>query len=639
MPLFRKKLTEEEIKAEEAKKVFEKGLSSVKDIIAPSAFEINFDFLRLGGYYLRTLFVYTYPRTVYTNWLSPIINLPETLDISMFIYPVDSRIVLENLRKRTAQIEASFKISGEKGEVRDPVLEATYKDVEELRDKLATGQEKFFQFGLYFTLYGQDKEELDDFTKRFETLLGGRLVYTKPANLQVEQGLNATLPICQDELYITRNMDTSSLSTTFPFSSTELTTNEGILYGINRHNNTLIIFDRFSLENANAVVFAKAGAGKSYAVKLEILRSLMVGTEVIVIDPEEEYRSLCEAVGGSHLNISLKSDKRINPFDLPKVFDEEEEKDALRGNVITLIGLMNLMLGKLTPEEDAIIDKALMEAYALKDITSDPRSWGNEVPTMEDLYNILLNMEGAGGLAMRLEKYVKGTYAGIFNQPTNIDLDREFVVFSLRDLEDQLRPIAMYIIADYIWNRIKSELKKRIMVIDEAWHLMQYEDSAKFLFSMAKRARKYYLGLTTITQDVEDFLDSKWGKAIVTNSSLQFLMKQSPAAIDKVVDVFKLTEGEKYLLLECEVGDGLFFVGQNHVAIHIAASYTENQLITTSPKELLEIEAAKGELVGEEAITPEEKEEAPEGPKEPPSEGEVSEGKPIALPENIESHE
>lgn len=629
-PLFRKKTTEEE-KEEEAKKTFEAGLASVKDLIAPSAFDIEYDYLRISERYCRVLFTYGYPGYIYTNWLSPIVNLPETLDISMFIYPVSSRVVLENLKKRVAQMQASMQIEAEKGQVRDPAMEAAYRDAEEMRNKLATGEERFFQFALYFTLWAETKEKLDDLTRRLETILGSRLIYTKTANLQMEQSFNSTLPIGQDELYITRNMDTSSLSTTFPFTSTELTQNEGILYGINRHNNTLVIFDRFSLENANSVVFAKAGAGKSYAIKLEALRSLMMGTEIIVIDPENEYQPLCDAVGGSFLSISLKSDKRINPFDLPKVFEEEEEQDALRANIITLSGLIKLMLGTLSPEEEAIIDKALFETYALKDITSDPKTWGNIPPTMEDLYNVLLNMAGAEGLANRLEKYVKGTFAGIFNQPTNIDLDKPFIVFSLRELEEQLRPIAMYIIADYIWNRVKSELKKRILIIDEAWFLMQHESSAQFLFSMAKRARKYYLGLTTITQDVEDFLDSKWGKAIVTNSSLQFLLKQSPAAIDLVASVFKLTQGEKYLLLECEVGDALFFAGLNHVAIHIVASYTEDQLITTSPKELLEIEAAKGELEVPPSEAPETIPEVP--PKEEtPSFAKSSEGRPTTPP-------
>lgn len=600
---FKKELTEEEKKVLEAKKLFQEGLTSVKDIIAPSAVEVNYDYIRVSSKFIKTFFVYTYPRYLYTNWLSPIINIDANIDISMFIYPIDSRTILENLRKKVAQLQATMAIEAEKGKVRDPVVEATIRDAEQLRDELSTGVSRFFRYALYFTIYADSKEELEDISKKIETILGGKLVYIKPAHLQMEQGFNSTIPLGKDELYITRNMDTLSLSTTFPFITTELTSNEGVLYGINLHNNTLVIFDRFSLENANSVVFAKAGAGKSYAVKLEALRSLMLGTEVIIIDPENEYQMLANAVGGKFLDISLGSDKRINPFDLPKVFDEEEGENALRSNIITLLGLLNLMLGgNVTPEESAILEKALYQTYAIRDITENPASHGKVPPTMEDLYNVLSNMTGTGNLTNRLERYVKGTFSGLFNQSTNIDLDNSFIVFSIKNLEDVLRPIAVYIIADFIWNRIKSELKKRILIIDEAWWLMQNEDSAQFLFSLAKRARKYYLGLTTITQDVEDFLDSKWGKAIVTNSSLQFLLKQSPAAIDKVADVFKLTNGEKMFLLNCRVGTGLFFAGQAHVAIGINASYTEDQLITTSPKEILEIKEAKKEVLAPKEI-------------------------------------
>jgi len=614
---------EEQLK--KARELFEKGMASVKDLIAPPALEIESDYLLLGEKYLKSFFVFAYPYAVSINWLSPLINLPANLDISMFIYPVDSRAVLENLKKRVAQMEATMALEAEKGQVRDPALEAACRDAEELRTKIVEGREKFFQYALYITIYADSKEELDSLAKEIESLLGGKLIYIKPAVLQMEQALNSTLPLGLDEVFIVHNFDTSSLATTFPFSTSELTSNEGILYGINKHNNTLVIFDRFSLENANSVVFAKAGAGKSYAVKLEAIRSTMLGTEVIIIDPEAEYRPLCEALGGSFINVSLTSNKRINPFDLPQVF-EEEEIDALRSNIITLAGLLKVMLGQITPEEEAILDKALIETYSLKDITSDPSTWGNKPPLMEDLYNVLLNMRGAESLALRLEKYIKGSFAGIFNQPTNVDLDNQLVVFSIRDLEDQLRPIAMYIITNYIWNRVKSELKKRILIIDEAWTLMRYEDSARFVFSIAKRARKYYLGLTTITQEIEDFLNSEWGVAVVNNSSLQLLLKQSPAAIDKVAEVFKLTEGEKMLLLEAPVGEGLFFAGQAHVYLQIYSFYIEDQLITTSPKQLLEIEAAKKALEAgpatPEAVekkTPIPQEEAPPKPESSPA--------------------
>ncbi len=579
--------------SQKAKETFEKGLASVRDIIAPPSMEIERDHIEIGDQFIRTLFVYAYPRYLYTNWLSPIINYDATIDISMFIYPVESKTVMDNLRKKVGQIESSLAIESEKGKLRDPKLETALKDAEGLRDKIQLGTEKFFQFSLYFTIYAESKENLDHLTKELENILGGMLVYTKPSILQMEQGFNSTLPINNDELYVPRNLDTASLATCYPFTSSELTQNEGILYGVNRYNNTLIIFDRFRLENANMVVFAKAGAGKSYAVKLECLRSLMLGTEIIIIDPEEEYKKLCQTVEGAYIDVSLTSDKRMNPFDLPKIVEEEEEKDRLRSAIGTLHGLTNIMLGKLTPEEDAIMDRALIETYALKDINFDPATQDKTPPLLSDLEEVLTNMRGAESLTERLKKYTQGTFSGLFNQPTNIDLNNKFIVFSLKNLEDTLRPIAMYMIINYIWNRIRSELKKRILVIDEAWNLMQYEDSAQFIMGIAKRCRKYYLGLTTNTQDVEDFLVGRYGKAIINNSSLQLLLKQSPASIDLVTDVFKLTEGEKYQLLQCDIGDGIFFAGLNHVAIHILASYMEDQIITTSPEQLLEIKAAK----------------------------------------------
>ncbi len=575
----------------EAERIFEEGVASVKDLIAPPALDIEFNHLKLGNKFVRTFFVFTYPRYLYTNWLSPIINFDFTMDISMFIYPVNTKIIMESLRKKVGQMESAAALSAEKGQVRDPGLETALEDAEEIRDKLQTGTERFFQFSLYFTLYASTLEELDTLTKALETTLGGKLVYTKQANLQMEQGFNSTLPQGTDQLFVTRNMDTSSLSTVFPFTSMELTQNQGILYGINQHNNSLIIFDRFSLENANSVVFATAGAGKSYAVKLELLRSLMLGTDILVIDPENEYERLCNAVGGSYLRVSLKSKYRINPFDLPKVGQEvEEEQDILKTNIIMLSGLIKVMLGALSPQEESILDRALTETYALKDITSDPKTHNNTPPLMEDLQAVLENMRGAESMVSRLDKFTKGTFAGLFNEQTNINLENRFVVFSLRDLEEQLRPIAMYMIMGFVWNSIKYKRKKRILAVDEAWLLMQHEDSAKFMYSLAKRARKYYLGITTITQDVEDFLASSYGKAVVTNSAMQLLLKQSPAAIDLIVHTFKLTEGERGLLLKAGVGEGLFFAGQNHVAVRIYASYSEDQLITTNPQELEKIE-------------------------------------------------
>jgi len=595
MALFKRKKKDPQAEAaRKAQERFEEGLVSIQDLIAPAAMEIKNDQLMLNGKLVRSFFVLTYPQYVETNWLSPVINYDVNLDVSMHIYPVDSADIMRVLRRKVAEMESSLRIGQEKGAIRDPELEVAYQDAEELRDKLQRGIEKFFHFALYFTIYADDEEELELITKNLETTLGGFLIYTKQSILQMEQGFNSCLPLGMDEMKVLRNMTSSSVSTAFPFTSVDLTADKGVLYGINRHNNSLILFDRFDLENANMVVFSKSGGGKSYAVKLEILRSMMFGTDVIVIDPENEYETLANAVGGSFVSISLNSDKRINPFDLPDLGKDADGEKILRASIITLLGLMNLMLGKLTPEEDAMVDQAIRETYALKDITSDVRTHKNQPPTMEDLYNVLSNMTGAESLAQRLSKYTQGTFSGIFNQPTNFEIDKGLIVFNIRDLEESLRPIGMYIILNYVWNKIRFDIKKRMLVIDEAWVMMQNEDSAKFLYSIAKRARKYYLGLTAITQDVEDFLDSKYGKAVVANSSLQLLFRQSPASIDIVAKTFNLTDGEKFLLLESAVGEGLFFAGTNHAAIKVVASYIEDRIVTSDPAQLAELRKLAG---------------------------------------------
>ena len=592
-------ITEEEKKKYiEAEKIYQEGLASIKDLIAPASMEIEYDKIRMDGVFVQSFYVFSYPRYLDVNWLAPLINFDVTMDISQFIYPITSGEIMRTLRKKVAQMQSSIRIQAEKGQVRDPALETALEDAEALRTEIQRGQEKFFQFALYFTIYAEDEKKLEKVAKQLESLLAGRLVMAKRAQVQAEHGFNSGLPMCLDELYTIRNMNTGPLSTTFPFSSSDLTSDKGILYGINRHNDSLIIFDRFGLENANSVVFAKSGAGKSYAVKLEILRLMMMGTDVIVIDPENEYEALSNTVGGTYLRLSLNSDRRINPFDLPKPIegDDIQAGDLLRSSIINLHGLMKLMLGSVTPEEESILDKALLDVYALKGITMevvDPSTY--EPPTMEDLYQILSSMDGAESLAQRISKYTQGSYAGIFNKPTNLDLSSGMMVFCIRDLEDALRPIAMYIILNYIWNRVRSQLKKRILVIDEAWSMMQHEDSAKFLYGLVKRARKYYLGVSTITQDVEDFIKSDYGKPIITNSSLQLLLKQAPSAVDVLAKIFNLTEGEKYVLINSGVGQGLFFAGLKHVAIQVVASYTEDQIVTTNPEEILK---ARDEAVG-----------------------------------------
>ncbi|MDO8336604.1 MAG: DUF87 domain-containing protein [Candidatus Saccharibacteria bacterium] len=581
----------------EIEQEFLKGVRTLRDLIAPSSLEINSSYFRLGNKYGRTLYVYGYPRQLYTGWLSSIINADEVLDIAMFIYPVESEVVMKNLRRKVTQLEASQNINSEKGKVRDPSLEAAISDAEELRDQLQLGAERFFRYGLYITLYADSLDEMDFMQHKIESTLGQQLVFSKVASSQQEQGVQSTSPQLADQLQIRHNMNTGAISTSFPFTSADLTQEKGVLYGINMHNNGLVIFDRFSLENANMVVFAKSGAGKSFAVKLEAVRSMMTGTEVIIIDPENEYQKLSEAVGGSYVQMSLNSDVRINPFDLPRVIDEEDASDSLRANLITLHGLIKLMISNqavsLTPNQEADLDQALIDTYARVGITSDPLTHQSTPPTINDLYDTLLHMGGSGPeLAQRLRKYTTGTFAGIFSQQSNVDINNNMVVFNIQTLEDELRPTAMYIILNHIWNKTRTDKKKRMLIVDEAWQLMKYEDSANFIFSLAKRARKYYLGLTTITQDVEDFMSSKMGRAIVANASMQLLLKQSSSAVDVLADVFKLTEEERKRLSNFPVGQGLFFAGQNHVHIQVVASPTEQTLVTTNPQAALDAQKA-----------------------------------------------
>lgn len=586
----------------EVAEAFRKGVTALRDFIAPSSIEFFGNYFQIGTRFARTYYVYGYPRQIFTGWLSSLVNLDEVIDIAIYVYPVESQIVLDNLRKKVTQLEAGLQIDAEKGRVRDPAKQAAILDAEEMRDKLQVGEERFFRFGLYFTIYGNSIEELEFITHKVESMLGQQLVYSKPASSQQEQGLNSVVPQMTDQLQIRRNMSTGAISTSFPFTSADLTQDNGILYGINMHNSGLVIFDRFTLENGNSVVFAKSGAGKSFTVKLEALRSLMFGTEIIIIDPENEYERMCDAVGGAYVRMSLNSTTRINPFDLPKVVDTEEADNALRSNLITLHGLLRLMMGgaqsqliggnamvmpALAPSEEADLDEALISTYGKAGITQDPLTHTGIPPTIADLYDTLLHMGGNGPqLAQRLRKYTSGTFAGIFSQQSNIDINNPLVVFNVRDLEDELRPVAMYIVLNYIWNKTKTDQKRRILVVDEAWQLMKYEDSASFLFSLAKRARKYNLGITTISQDVEDFMGSRMGRAIVANASMQVLLKQAPSAIDVLSDVFKLTSEEKKRLGQFPVGQGLFFAGQNHVHIQVVASPTETSLITTNPQQV-----------------------------------------------------
>lgn len=561
------------------------------NIIAPAGIEIDSNHLKIGDYYAKTFFIFTYPRFISSGWFSPILNMAEMMDISIFMHPMDTALSLKNLTKKTAQIEAEINEKEEKGIVRDPVLQTAHEDVETLRDALQQGSEKLFQVGVYITIYGNDQEKLAKLQNKIESILESKLVYIKPALFRQVEGFTSTIPIARDELSILTPLNSSPASSLFPFVSPDLSSEKGILYGVNMHNNSLIIFDRFSLENANSVIFAKSGSGKSYSTKLQILRSLMMGTNVVVVDPENEYKNLADAIGGSYFKISLTSESHINPFDIPIIPEGEDPADVFKSHTLNLTGLLKLMLGTISAEEEAILDRVIIETYASRDITAENFGITKELnpPLLEDLQIILENTEGGANIAKRLERFTRGSFAGFTNAPTNVDTKNRLIVFSIRDLEEELRPIAMYIILNFVWNLIRSELRQRILVVDEAWIMMKNKDSASFLFGLVKRARKYYLGVTCITQDIEDFLKSEYGRPIITNSSMQILLKQSPSSIESVGSTFNLTEGEKAFLLECGVGEGLFFAGLKHVAIKIIPSYTEDQIITTDPEQMLAI--------------------------------------------------
>ncbi len=588
----------EKISAILPKEIYRANTLELRDIVAPPALKITSREIHLGDKIVRTLFVISYPRFLSDGWFSPIINMDKVFDVSIFVHPIDTEEVLRAFRKKVAEVQSQIRGREEKGFVRDPVLDTAYQDLESLRDSLQQATERIFDVGLYVAIYGETKEELDRFESEVRSVLESQLVYVKPALFQQVEGLHSVFPMGTDEIAIHTKLNTSPLSSIFPFTSFDLTSDKGILYGINKHNASLVLFDRFSLENYNSVTFAKAGSGKSYFSKLEILRTLMFDVDVVVIDPEREYEFLAEATGGRYFSISLTSDHHINPFDLPTAREDESPADVLRSNIVNLVGLFRLMLGGLTPEEDAIIDRAITETYALKDITPDADFSSAEAPLLSDFELVLAGMEGAENLVQKLSKYTKGTWAGFVNKATNIDVNKKFVVFSLRDMEDELKPVAMYIVTHFIWNAIRKELKKRLLVIDEAWWMMKSEDTASFLYGLAKRGRKYFLALSTITQDVEDFLRSPYGLPIITNSSIQLLMKQSPSSIDMLQQTFNLSDEEKFLLLESSVGEGIFFAGLKHVAIQVVGSHTEDQIITSDPSQILAIRKAKEEFRG-----------------------------------------
>jgi conjugal transfer ATP-binding protein TraC len=576
--------------------IYESASLELQDIIAPSALKIEPKAINLGDKIAKTLFIISYPKFLTDNWFSPIINLDKIFDIAIYVHPIDTSLALRQFQKKVAEVQSQINQREAKGMVRDPKLDTAFRDLESLRDSLMQAQEKMFDVGVYITIYADNELELFKVENEIKSILESKLIYVKPALFQQDEGFKSIIPTGNDLLKIHQKLNSEPLSSIFPFVSFDLTSEKGILYGVNRHNSSLVIFDRFSLENYNSITFAKSGSGKSYCTKLEILRSLMFDIDVIVIDPEREYEYLAEAVGGRYFNISLSSDHHINPFDLPIPREDETAEDVLRSNIINLVGLFRLMLGGLTPEEDSMVDRAIAETYALKDITPESDFANIEPPLLSDFEMVLSGIEGSDSVLQRLLKYTRGSWATFLNKPSNVDINKKFVVFSVRDMEDELKPIAMYIVTHYIWNAVRKNIKKRLLVVDEAWWMMKSEDTASFLYSIAKRGRKYYLGLSTITQDAADFMKSPYGVPIVTNSSIQILLKQSPATIDVLQKTFNLTDEEKYLLLESGVGEGIFFAGLKHVAIKVIASYTEDQIITSDPSQVLAIKKEKQEL-------------------------------------------
>jgi len=599
--------------------IYQSAVLELQDKIAPSALKIDSKKITIGDKLARTYFIISYPRFLTDNWFTPVINLDKIFDIAIFIHPIETTKILKQFQKKVAEVQSQINQRSSKGMVRDPILDTALQDLESLRDNLQQAQEKMFEVGVYITIYADTENELYKIESEIKSILETRLIYIKPALFQQVDAFESVIPVANDKLLVHNKFNTEPLSSFFPFVSFDLTSDKGILYGVNRHNSSLIIFDRFSMENYNSVIFAKSGAGKSFTTKLEILRTLMFDTDVIVIDPEREYESMTEAVGGRYFNISLSSPHHINPFDLPMPREDETPADVLRSHIITLVGLFRVMLGGLTPEEDALIDRAIAETYAMKDITPENDFGNAEPPLLSDFEAVLAGMEGAESVLVKLTKYTKGSWSTFINQPSNVDINKKFVVFSVRDMEDELKPVAMYIVTHFIWNAVRRNLKKRLLVVDEAWWMMKSDDTASFLFSLAKRGRKYYLGLATITQNVDDFLGSPYGGAIVSNSSIQFLMKQSPSVMPVLQKTFNLTDEEKFILLESGIGEGIFFAGLKHVAIKTMASYTEEQIITTDPNQLLSIQKAKKELMAAEGATTEEIKPT-ENPVEIPSE-------------------
>jgi len=573
---------------------FARGIRSVADLIAPAALEVARDHLRLDTQFARTLVVTGYPRTVSPGWLAPLIDFEEPIELSLHLYPLQTAQMVSTLSHKLVQLHSSRLLAARGGRLPDPEREVAYEDAERLRDALQRGEEKIFSVALYILLRAGSLAALDALTRKVEFTLGGMLAHARTAILEQDTAFQSCLPQGQDQLLLYRNLDTSSVATMFPFSSSSLTMERGVLYGIARHNHSPVIVDPFdeSLENANMVVFATSGAGKSYFTKLMALRNLLLGVDFLVIDPEDEYRSLCTAVDGQYVRLASSSAQHLNPFDLPPADQDQEARNPLAEQVAALLALLEIMLAEpghgLTSHERALLDRALYQTYAAAGITDEVSTQHGPAPLMRDLHAVLANTPGeaAASLAARLQRYVEGSLSGLFSAPTDVALDRRLVVFNLQALEPELRPLGVHLIATFVWNQVRRSRRPRLLIIDEAWSLVQYPEGGAFLAGMARRSRKYYLGLVTITQDVADFLSVDHGRTVLANAALKLLMKQDAAIIDPVVQAFRLSAEERQFLLAAGKGEGLFFARGSHVALKIEASPAEHRLATTSPREL-----------------------------------------------------
>ncbi|HVA11357.1 MAG TPA: ATP-binding protein [Candidatus Dormibacteraeota bacterium] len=542
------------------------------DLISYAGLEEQKNYVVIDDQYIRTLFISGYPYVASSGWLNNLVNFNHNVDIAYHIHTVDAIQALPKLHRKITEFESTKRAMIRNGKIVGPEVTDPLQSAMALRDKIQRGQEKLFQISIYIAVTAGSLEDLDKVTKLLETALASRLFYTKVASYQQLEALQSILPRGEDLLSQKRNLDSSTAALTFPFMSSELVHEAGILYGVNKSNNSLVILDRFSLHNANSITFAQSGSGKSYAAKVEILRQLMQGTKVIVIDPEREYKLLSESVSGSYIKLSSRSKQKINPFDLATTF---HNPDDLSQHTQDLTEIISLMAEGLSSREKAAIDKAILEIY--KQV--------KQPPLLEDLYRELHTL-GQMKLCDRLEKYISGSLADVFNTQTNIELDNRLVIFDIKDLPESLRQIMMLIISNFVENQVKAKPQKRLLVIDEGWMLLEHEESARFVSGLVRRARKYYLGVSIISQQANDFLSNDYGRAIASQSSLRVLMRQDTTTIKNVASEFNLSEYEQNFLLTCEKGDALIIADQNHVAIKVVASDKEHPLITTNPAEV-----------------------------------------------------